>query len=278
MWRSLASDCRGPLRQSNGNPAVRVHRHGHALAWLASIHLLIIIRCLTGYRQDTLDAFESLKADIETQVQLAETPIRLGGVDFNWYRVENPDHLLDAAAQALGESAQAEIDPFWAATWRAALGLDRFLGNLDLCGTRVLELGCGSGQAGVGAAKRGAQVTMTDIVSLAMKVAQLNAWPVRQRITFERLHWAEETLNQPKFPIIIGSDLVYDTTLHKSLMQCASKHLEACGSLYLSEPNRHTGDAFSHWVVAQPWEVIEHQLDLADGRVPIRIFECKMSR
>lgn len=225
-----------------------------------------------------MDVFAELKAEIETQVQLVQTPIQLGGAEFNWFRVENPDRLLDAAAEAVGDDAQAEIDPFWAATWRAALGLDRFLATLDLDGTRVLELGCGSGQAGVGAAQRGAVVTMTDIVSLALKVAQLNAWPVRERITFKRLHWADETLAQPKFPIIIGSDLVYDTSLHESLMQCAARHLDPAGSLYLSEPYRHTGDTFSQWIATQQWDVVEHQLDLADGRVPIRVFECKLSR
>ncbi len=225
-----------------------------------------------------MNDYALLRSEIEKQVKLARTTIRLGGKDVDWYRVENPDHLLDTAAETDCPDEQAELDPFWAVAWRAALGLDRFLGTLPLEGVRVLELGCGSGQAGVGAAMRGATVTMTDIVSLAMNVARYNARPVAERVSFSRLNWSDETLDVPKFPIIVGSDLVYDTSLHSALLNCASRHLAPAGTLLLSEPYRHTGDAFARWIASQPWDVVEHRQDLGDGRIPIRIFACIMSR
>ncbi|GAB5406069.1 MAG: hypothetical protein Aurels2KO_43000 [Aureliella sp.] len=221
--------------------------------------------------------YDLLRTEIEKQVKLDRNTIQLGGKDVDWYRVQNPDHLLDAAASTDCPSEQAELDPFWAVAWRAALGLDQFLGTLQLDGVRVLELGCGSGQAGVGAAMRGALVTMTDIVSLAMDVAKFNARPVAKRVSFKRLNWTDQTLDAPKFPIILGSDLVYDTSLHSMLLACASRHLAPEGTLLLSEPYRHTGDAFASWIATQPWQVVEHRQDLGDGRIPIRIFSCKMS-
>lgn len=217
-----------------------------------------------------------LKRKIEQVVQLTTTPIRLGEADYQWFRVANPDCLLEQAVSDPSQPAH-EIDPFWAATWRAAIGLDQFLGRLDLDECRVLELGCGSGQAGVGAATRGARVTMTDVVQLALQVAELNAWEVADRLRFRYLDWAsEDGLGAERFPIIIGSDLVYDPTLFPLLDQCARNHIASDGTLYLSEPHRHTGDHFSRWVQQAGWKTEEVDVDLDDGRVPIRIFACKL--
>lgn len=221
--------------------------------------------------------FEQLRRRIEEQVELARGEIELGGRQIDWYRVAQPDQLLQLAASKASLAEQAEFDPFWSVAWRAALGLDRYCQSLDLAGKRVLELGCGSGQAGIAAAIQGAQVTMTDIVQLAMWVAELNAVPVAERIRFEKLDWGSDTLDAPPFEIILGSDLVYDVSLHESLLACAARHLAPGGTLLLSEPFRHTGDKFATWMANQPWEVSEHRLDMADARVPIRIFACRMN-
>lgn len=216
----------------------------------------------------------TLRAEIEQAVTLQATSIRLGGQEFTWYRVANPDVLLETAVAGEGDKSAEELDPFWAATWRAAQGLDRFLATQDLHGKRVLELGCGSGQAGTGAAARGALVTLTDSVELALKVARLNAWPVAPQVRFRQLIWDSGVLDEPRFPIVIGSDLVYDPNLFPALEACARAHLAEGGRLYLSEPHRHSGDRFSIWIREAGWDVSEHDVDLEDDRVPIRIFQC----
>ncbi len=215
----------------------------------------------------------ALKARIEQQVTLEESRIRLGEREFTWYRVTDPGRLLDAAVRNSDQPAE-ELDPFWAATWRAAQGLDQFLARLSLQGQRVLELGCGSGQAGTGAAARGAQVTMTDAVGIALMVARLNAWPLGKRVEFRRLQWACDRLDVASFPIIIGSDLVYDPKLFSLIELCARHHLSPEGRLYLSEPQRHTGDHFARWIRQAGWASKEHEIDLQDDRVAIRVFEC----
>jgi predicted nicotinamide N-methyase len=214
-----------------------------------------------------------LKARIERSVRLVTEPLELGGRHFDWYRVANPDVLLQRAADNAARPAE-DLDPFWAATWRAAIGLDKFLQQLPLRNVRVLELGCGSGQAGVGAAAQHAQVTMTDAVGLALMVAKLNAWTLQERIHFQRLRWNLDQLEQVPFPVIIGSDLVYDPSLFSLLNLCARKHLAQGGRVYLSEPHRHTGDRFSKWIREAGWHTAEHDVDLLDNRVPIRVFEC----
>lgn len=223
------------------------------------------------------ESLNSLRTAIEKKVKLESTPICLGGKKLDWLRVANPDDLLELAVEVDAEGIEARHDPFWAATWRAALGLDAFLANVIEPGVRVLELGCGSGQAGVGAALRGAQVTSTDSVELAMQVAQLNAWELGDRIEYHTLVWGRGCLRGdtfPPFPILIGSDLVYDPALFESLEQCARQHLATDGRMYLSEPHRHSGDKFSTWIREAGWNTVEHDQDLRDGRVMVRVFEC----
>ncbi len=221
----------------------------------------------------SLAAHSRLKARIERTVTLITEPLELGGQHFDWYRVANPDVLLQKAANN-NQAPAEDLDPFWAATWRAAIGLDKFLQRMPLRDVRVLELGCGSGQAGVGAAAQQARVTMTDAVGLALMVAKLNAWTLRDRIHFQRLRWDLDQLKQAPFPVLIGSDLVYDPSLFSMLNRCARSHLSEGGRMYLSEPHRHTGDRFSKWILDAGWQSAEHDVDLLDGRVPIRVFEC----
>lgn len=217
-------------------------------------------------------ARRQLQTEIESLVRLQSTTVLLAGKTLTWYRVAEPEQLLEVAVQS--HLPPEEVDPFWAATWRAALGLDRFLDRISCTNVRILELGCGSGQAGTGAAIRGAHVWMTDAVPLALKVARLNAWPWRHQIQFQTLKWKLQQLNEPPFPLIIGSDLVYDPNLFPLLDACCRQHLAPGGKILLSEPHRHTGDRFAIWIRQAGWQAIEHDVDLSDGRVPIRIFEC----
>ncbi|MFO0942770.1 MAG: methyltransferase domain-containing protein [Pirellulales bacterium] len=215
-----------------------------------------------------------LKAEIEQVVQLEPTEVELGNRQFTWYRVTNQDDLLQAALES--DKPPEEVDPFWAATWRAARGLDRYLARLDCPNLRILELGCGSGQAGTGAAARGASVVMTDAVQLALSVAKLNSWPVSDQIQYQQLRWTVDEAAGTPFPVIIGSDLVYDPTLFPLLNTCARQHLAPGGCVLLSEPHRHTGDKFAQFAVEAGWNKREVDVDLQDGRVPIRIFELTL--
>jgi predicted nicotinamide N-methyase len=220
-------------------------------------------------------ARRQLQSEIESLVRLQPTTVVLAGQALTWYRVAEPEQLLEVAVSS--QLPPEEVDPFWAATWRAALGLDRFLDRIDCSGLRILEVGCGSGQAGTGAAARGGHVLMTDAVPLALQVAKLNAWPWRHQIRFQTLKWKVQQLDQAPFPLIIGSDLVYDPNLFPWLEACCRQHLAQGGRLLLSEPHRHTGDRFAAWIRQAGWQTVEHDVDLGDDRVPIRIFECSPS-
>lgn len=219
--------------------------------------------------------YSQLRLAIEEIVPLVEEQTTIGGVEFRWHKVADPDRLLSEAVDQHGMPS-TDIDPFWAVAWRAAQGLDKFLERMDLSGVRVLELGAGAGHAGIAAAARGAQVTLSDAVELALLVARLNSWPVRSGVQIARLRWGDEQLACDPFPLILGSDLVYDPHHFPQLAECARQHLATEGRWLLSEPHRHTGDRFAQWIVDAGWKCDVHNIDMGDGRIPIRVFECRL--
>ncbi len=212
---------------------------------------------------------------IQRSVPIEHTQTEIAGRAYPWTQVINPDRLLEEALLR-NDRSEIELDPFWAATWRAAVGLERILDRYDLQNKRVLELGCGSGRTGIGAALRGATVTMTDVVGMAILVSRFNARLVKDKVQVRRLEWKNERIDQPPFDFIIGSDIVYDPALHAIVEPCLRRHLAPGGTVLLSEPQRHTGDRFQKWIQAAGWKLTTHYLDLQDNSREIRIFELKL--
>jgi predicted nicotinamide N-methyase len=218
-----------------------------------------------------------LLARIQRRVPVEHTTTHIAGQSYPWTKVVDPDALL---VNALSQSHQGtvELDPFWAASWRAAEGLDGFLGTLPtLQGVRILELGGGSGRAGISAGLRGAEVIITDAVPTALLVCRFNARQVADKVRVRHLDWRNRSTRLGTFPIIVGSDIVYDPKLFPILEPCMRRHLSPGGKVFLSEPHRHTGDQFEPWIRAAGWQCRTSVIDLGDGEREIRIFDCSLS-
>jgi predicted nicotinamide N-methyase len=217
-----------------------------------------------------------LLARIQKQVPIEHTSTTIAGREYPWTRVVDPDSLLTKSLSK-SRDGTVELDPFWAASWRAAQGLDQFLGTLPcLNGVRILELGGGSGRAGISAGIRGAEVLITDAVPTALMVCKFNARQVSKNVQVRLLDWRDRNTQLQPFPMIIGSDVVYDFKLFPILEPCMRRHLAEGGVVYLSEPQRHTGDRFETWIMAAGWQCTSSIVDLGDGQRQIRIFTCRL--
>lgn len=189
----------------------------------------------------------------------------------------DPDAMLIDACERQDAGEQGVIDPFWAATWRAASGLDRFLDRLDLVGRNVLELGCGTGHAGISAAIRGADVVMTDGVEDPLHLVRMSSFAIADRCTVARLRFGVDQLPR-RFPVVLGSDVTYLRELWPELEQCLIDHLEPGGVALLSDPYRIIANEFKTWISTRPWDYTEHQIELSDDpEHPIRVMELRQS-
>lgn len=220
--------------------------------------------------------FAKLLRRLERAVSIEQHMIEIAGRPYPWTRVVDPDRLLEKALQS-GTDGCVQHDPFWAATWRAAIGLERFLQKQNqLVGTDVLELGGGSGRAGIAAAILGANVCITDASHMALLICRYNARLLGNQVRVRWLDWARPESLKRRFPIILGSDIVYNPSLYPILEPCLRSVVADQGIVWLSEPNRHTGDRFESWIRAAGWSCRSSQIDLEDGQRTIRIFECRL--
>lgn len=220
--------------------------------------------------------YAKLLQRLERHVTIEHLVIEIAGRKYPWTRVVDPDRLLEQALMS-GIDGSVEHDPFWAATWRAAIGLEKFLQQRnDLSGTKVLELGGGSGRAGIAAAILGADVTITDASRMALMICRFNSRSLGRKICVRLLNWADPSNILGRFPIILGSDIVYNPSLYPILEPCLRRRLANGGVVWLSEPQRHTGDRFEKWIRTAGWSCESSFMDLEDDERPIRIFECRL--
>ncbi len=110
------------------------------------------------------------------------------------------------------EGNQAPI-PFWSVIWPGARALARFIMDHpeDFKGKRVLDAACGSGLAGIAAARCGSRVHGVDLspeaVVLAARMAALNG---------EECRWEAADafgFSATQYDIILAGDVFYDRAL-----------------------------------------------------------------
>jgi predicted nicotinamide N-methyase len=192
----------------------------------------------------------------------------------------DPDELLIRACQrqssSPGEDETTLADPFWAQVWRSSEAIDVFLVRYCLQGVRVLELGCGTGAAGLAAALRGAKVTFTDgatdpliLLKMTLHRAAIDGCQVR------RLIFATDVLNVPRFPLIIASDITYLRKCWEGLISTLQIHLEWEGEVLLADPYRSVTTEFIQWARTRNWKIVEHRIELVDA--PVRVVRMTRS-
>lgn len=205
-------------------------------------------------------------------------PTCIAGRTFDLAVASDPDGMLIDACERQDAGEQGVIDPFWATTWRAATGLDQYLDRMNLIGTRVLELGCGTGHAGIAAAMRGADVTLTDgvedpLILVRKSVAALPRPAGKdEAVRIQMLRFGIDTIDEEPFPLILGSDVTYLRSLWPDLDVCLKTHLARGGEVLLSDPFRLIANEFRDFIQTKQWNYEEHSMAVEDGSEhPIRI-------
>ena len=199
---------------------------------------------------------------------------QIAGLPWQLAVASDPDGMLIDACERQDAGEEGVIDPFWAATWRAAAGLDQYLERIPLEGMRVLELGCGTGHAGISAALRGANVVLTDGVEDPLLLVRMSTARIQDRCSVQRLRFGIDQIEGEKFPLILGSDVTYLRQLWPELENCWRQHLSKDGQVLLSDPHRIIANEFRDWISTRPWKYTEHAITLEDDADhPIRVMQ-----
>lgn len=159
-----------------------------------------------------------------------------------------PDMLLDDPS-VRAASVEDDYMPYWAYLWPAALEMSRAVLRANWSArTRVLELGCGLGLAGIAAMAAGCDVTLTDYDAMSVHVASRNAELNGFRnFRSHTLDWRLPPAEQ--FTVILGCDVTYEQRNHAPILALLQSCLEPGGVCWLADGGRNVSTDF--WNLAQ---------------------------
>jgi predicted nicotinamide N-methyase len=201
-----------------------------------------------------------LRRRLSRKYPLVRRTVDILGTLWPVWAVQDQDALLDRV--------ETESDlhhfPYGMLLWASGIGLARHLAeNPELVRTkRVLELGAGVGLPGIVAASFGATVTQTDYQPDILLLTHLNVAdngfppPNTRNSPFTHLlgDWREWSV-EGEFDLVIGSDLLYEKTLHYPLKRLLEYYSRRGARILLSDPVRPQAMDFVAQLEKQRWGV-----------------------
>jgi predicted nicotinamide N-methyase len=153
-------------------------------------------------------------------------------------RPGDSDRLLDHPSVRSAFAAD-EYMPYWADLWPAARMLAKaIIREPWSAGTRALEVGCGLGLPGIAALSVGVHVTFSDYDATALRFASDNA----RANGFEDFQTLQMDWRYPpaglRFPVLLGSDLIYEMRNVPPLVALIQQMLEPGGVCLLTDQDR----------------------------------------
>jgi len=184
-----------------------------------------VTREISGY------SAELVRLELEATVPGRETRA------LDIWTVAHLDRIVDA--EALLRAADPPDPPYWALPWIGARAIAaRLLTAPPAATTRVLEIGCGLGLAGVAAGITGASVLFTDYVAGALAFARANA-EHHGLASFETrlVDFTRDRLDAG-FDLVVAADVVYEPESYQPLVDFLFAHTAEGGRVLLTESLR----------------------------------------
>jgi predicted nicotinamide N-methyase len=178
----------------------------------------------------------------EVVAETVRETVFVGDYTFLLDRPTDSDKLLDHPWCRSAYAAD-EYVPYWPTLWPSARMLakavlrepwDRYPQPV-----RVLEVGCGLGLAGIAGLARGLSVTFSDVDETALAFAVANARLNGFRSGFRtRLIDFRSPPDGERYPVVIGSDLMYENRLVDPLVDLLDAVLAPGGVCLIADPDR----------------------------------------
>jgi len=160
-------------------------------------------------------------------------------------RLESAESLHGRDGLAPSPESRAGGEPHWAELWPSSRAMASYFGHcVRMRSVDAVELNCGLGTAGLGAAAKGARVTLADTNPEALRFARFNAL----QNGFTHVKPLEFDWRHDRFEGSVGSlimaDVLYDTANFEHVFRILRDNLTAGRTAFLAEPGRPIASAF----------------------------------
>ncbi|HEY0972226.1 MAG TPA: methyltransferase domain-containing protein [Gemmatimonadales bacterium] len=201
---------------------------------------------------------------------LHEYRLRLAGRE---WAILHTGALLTPIDEAYFLDGRQERVPYGVALWPSSIALAHELIARagEMSGTRLLELGAGTGLPGIVAASLGARVTQTDRQELALTICRRNV--ERNHATGIECRAADWSAwdDPATYDWIIGSDVLYAESMHPHLRAIMETNLAPGGRVLLADPFRPRSLVLLEKLESSGWTVAMSTWSVGEEGVSQRI-------
>lgn len=230
---------------------------------------MVIGECGTATDRHLERRIDTLRDCLDRQLGLVERTVTLKRAQ-RTLRILTPS---PEAIERLFSEAPRHLQPFWTRVWPSGIALAdmAFSWQDDLCGQRVLELGCGLGVTAAATTQIGATVVAVDFAPAALAYCRLNTLINTGRgvRTLPPLDWRAPTQRASaslqasgEFSIIMAADVLYESGDIVPLMQLIDHVLTPDGTLLLAEPGRETAQRFLYRMAEDGWHGVSETVEV----------------
>ncbi len=132
---------------------------------------------------------------------------------------------------------------YWDRIWPSSVAFAEYLIHQffpsKLAGTKVLEIGCGTGVPGVVAAQLGAFTMFSDMVPVTLEAVK-ETCGLNQITNFDTctLDWSGKIQSNERYDVVLGCEVFYDEAILADISQVLEQVLAPGGKGLFCDPNR----------------------------------------
>ena len=183
---------------------------------------------------------------------LVTEPVRVAGFEFTITRPRSAEDLIDEL-----EYADDERLPYWADLWPSGMALAAELGEIEITGGLILELGAGLALPSLVALARGAQPLATDWYAVALAFARANAAAAGlgklDTLEVDWSHPPDELFDRGPFDLIIGADVAYEPRHAAQLATVLDGVAGPATGILIADPRRPDANALVRALSGSGW-------------------------
>ena len=196
-----------------------------------------------------------------THYKVETSTHRVGTHDYQMRALADRRQFSDPEGVAERAGISQESWPIFGVLWPAGMALAEAMDTIPFAGRRILEVGCGLGLASLVLARRGADITASDLHPLAESFLRHNTdLNDLSPIPFSLARWGGEDPGIGRFDLMIGADVLYEREHPQLLADFLALHANPTVQFVMADAGRGHCGRFNVRMQAQGYTRVEKRV------------------